>query len=353
MQRSVTHYTEALLLVKKFNTVLQNVADVAKDPYLIKLRFALGVVDAAIPLISELKDYETALDKLMGQTGFGLNGSLTESFAQTLGEAHFLVMCHQKGLVLRRIAEEKNKKTPDFGAKFDIYDVFFEVKTLSVVNGAFGIAEAHESSLEANVDIESQFNLGARIAIGTSVAKPYANKVERDNTILGTINTLLEKTRGNIKADQFANLNTFLVLNLSVIPPLVTEPKALCPAYPDDYMFPKSVTGELWMLAFGNPGMLILGTPEFEGKPCVEGIFEKVGILVDSEYASVAGIILMVHPLGATSQLFGLFRSNDWSSWKDHAPAFVENLQSLVGENWNDSLNSNGWRLVGGSQAHY
>ncbi len=337
---------EALLLVEKFNTALQNVADVTRDPHLANLGSALAVVDAEIHTISELKSYATALDNLMGQPGFGFSGSLTEIFAQTLGEAHFLVMCHEKGIALRRIPEEKSK-TPDFKAVFGNNDVFFEVKTPSVVNGAFGITEAQESSLEANIDIELQLKRGARIAIGISEAHPYSNKLEYDKTILSVVNTLLEKTRNNIKADQFANPNTFLVLNLSVIPPLVTEPKALCPIYPEADMFPKSVTGELWMVAFGNKGMLILGTPEFEGKPCVQGVFEKVGVLVDSEYASVAGIIFMVHRLDSPAQLFGLFRSNDWTSWQACKPELLENLQILVGKNWNDCLNSNGWQLVG------
>lgn len=334
------------MLVKKFNAALQDASDVLRDPYLGKLCSALADVEAALPAIPELKIYEKALDTLMDQSGFGLNGNLTEKFSQILGEAQFMLMCHEKGITLRRIPEDKSKKTPDFGATFGNCDVFFEVKTLSVVNGAFGIRDAQESSVDANIDIEFQLQRGARIAVATSEAQPYSNKVDRDKTILGVANTLLEKTRANIKVDQFSNPNTFLVLNLSVIPPLVTEPKALCPAYPDDFMFPKAVTGELWMVAFGNSGMLILGNPEFVGKPCVEGIFEKAGVLVDHEYASVAGILFMIHPLGDVAQLFGLFRSNDWASWQDCNPELVESLQTLVGKNWNDCQNSNGWRLI-------
>lgn len=336
-----------LLLIGKFNAALQDASTVTRDPYLAKLGSALATVEAAIQVIPELKSYAATLDSLMGEAGFGLNGKLTEKFAQTLGEAQFVVMCHEKGISLRRIPEEKSKKTPDFGATFGACEMFFEIKTLSVVNGAIGITDAQESSLDANIDIESQLKQGKRIAIGTSETNPYSNKVDRDKTILGVANTLLEKTRGNIKADQFANPNTFLVLNLSVIPPLVADPKALCPVYPDDYMFPKAVTGELWMVAFGNKGMLIFGTPEFEGNSCVEGVFEKVGILVDSEYNAVAGIIFMIHPLSGPFQLYGLFRSSDWADWQEQNPCLVNKVQTLVGRNWNDCRNSNGWQLVG------
>jgi hypothetical protein len=337
---------ETPLLVKKFDAAMQNANSVARDPYLAKLGPALAAVEANLSVIPELNRYQNILDNLMTSSSFGVDGSLTDKFAQTLGEAQFLVMCQDKGVALRRIPEEKNKKTPDFGATFGSQSVFFEVKTLSVVNGSLGIAVAQESSLDANIDIEAQLKRGEPIAIGTSEAQPYASKVERDKTILGVANTLLEKARGNIKADQFASPNTFLVLNLSVIPPLVTESKALCPAYPDDYMFPKSVTGELWMVAFGNKGMLVLGTPEFEGKPCVEGIFDKVGVLVDSEYAPVSGLIFMIHPLSGPSQLFGLFRSQDWTCWNDHNPDIVRNLLLLTDKNWNDCGDSNGWQLV-------
>jgi hypothetical protein len=337
---------ETLLLVEKFNAALQKASVVATDPYLAKLGPALAAVEANLSVIPELNSYERALDALMANSNFGVDGSLTDKFAQTLGEAQFLVMCHDKGVALRKIPEEKNKKTPDFGATFGSQSVFFEVKTLSVVSGALGIAAAQESSLDANIDIEAQLKRGDRIAIGTSEAQPYANKVESDKTILGVSNTLLEKARGNVKADQFASPNTFLVLNLSVIPPLVTEPKALRPAYPDDYMFPKALTGELWTVAFGNKGMLVLGTPTFEGKPCVEGIFDKVGVLVDAEYDSVAGLIFMIHPLRGPSQLFGLFRGKDWTRWSDYNGELVENLLRLIGKNWNDCGDSNGWQLV-------
>lgn len=333
-------------MVSKFNQAMQNASSVTRDPYLAKLAPGLAAVEANLQAIPVLASYQVTLDTLMTDSKFGVDGSLTEKFAQTLGEAHFLVMCHDKGIALQRIPEEKNKKTPDFGASFGSQNVFFEVKTLSVVNGHRGITAAQESSLDANIDIESQLKRGERIAIGISEAQPYATKVDRDKTILGVTNTLLEKARGNIKSDQFAEPNTFLVLNLSVIPPLVTEPKALRPAYPDDYMFPKAVTGELWMVAFGGKGMPILGSPEFEGKPCIEGIFDKVGVLVDSEYASVAGLIIMVHPLSGPSQLFGLFRSKDWNYWNDQNPDLVLNLLKMTGKNWNDCGDSNGWKLI-------
>ena len=125
---------ETPLLVKKFDAAMQNANSVARDPYLAKLGPALAAVEANLSVIPELNRYQNILDNLMTSSSFGVDGSLTDKFAQTLGEAQFLVMCQDKGVALRRIPEEKNKKTPDFGATFGSQSVFFEVKTLSVVN---------------------------------------------------------------------------------------------------------------------------------------------------------------------------------------------------------------------------
>lgn len=333
------------MLVKKFTDTLSNVSDTSRDPYLAKLAPALSAVEAKVATTPALKFYEDKLMALMGRPMFGLDGRLTNDFAQLLGEAHFLVLCQDKGVDLQRIPEEQNKKTPDFAATFGSESAHFEVKTLSVVNGESGISAAQMSSLEANIDIESQLKSGKRIASAISESQPYGNKVQNRETVLGVSNTLLEKARGNIKQEQFANPNTFLVLNLSVIPPLNTEPKTLRPAYPDDYLFPKAVTGDLWMVAFGDVGMTVLGCPQFEGLPCVEGAFNKIGILADTAYKSVAGLIFMVHPLSSPPQIFGLFRSADWSDWQDNNPELITHLMKLTGKNWNDAHDTNGWQL--------
>lgn len=331
------------MLIQKFNDAMQSASQVAQDAYLVHLRGALAILDAAHSSEPELAAYTITLDVLLSDPNFGVNPHLTNKFAQILGEAHFWLMCHARGTRLTRIPEAKNKKTPDFSATLSNQTIYFEVKTLSVVGGDAGIAGSLESSLEAYIDLEAQQRTGKLVAIAESEAQPYGDKVVRDKTVLGVINTLVEKARGNIKADQFAALNTFLVINLSVIPPLITEPKALRPAYPDNFMFPKAVTGDLWTLAFGKTGMPILGNPEFEGKACVEGIFDKIGILEEHDF--VTGIIFMIHPWERSSELWGLFRSADVSKWNDANPDLLETLFSLTGKFWNDCGDTNGWQL--------
>ena len=332
------------MLVNKFDVALQKANSVARDPYLSKLKPALIEVDEMLDQSPEFIEYKKELNALISNNNFGVDGKLTEQFSQILGEAQFIAICLKKGIAIERVPEDVNK-TPDFKMKLELQELFFEIKTPSVINGSHGITLAQESSLNSKIDIETQIAKGKNVVFGVSESQPYANKVKQNNTILGVSNELLEKARRNIKVGQFSNPNTFLVLNLSIIPPLETKVKALRPAYPCDYLFPKAVTGELWMIAFGCEGMLILGNPEFEGKPCVEGTFKKMGILIDPEYESVAGIIFMVHPLGGPTQLYGLYRSKDWINWNDNNQNIAEGLLLLTNNNWNDCGDSNGCKL--------
>ena len=206
------------------------------------------------------------------------------------------------------------------------------MKTLSVVSGASGINKSLEDALEAQIDIENQLQYGKRIASSTSVVQPYGEKPYQKGkgTVTAVIETLIEKTKQNLKEGQFSNGISFLVLNLSVIPPFRTESFVLRPAYCDDYMFKKCISGELWMVAFARPGMPVLGMPEFEGKPCVESIIDRYGVLVDQDYDFVDGILFMIHPWQRTTQIWGLFSYDNYVSWDDNKPDIVNTLNSIV-----------------------
>ncbi len=222
------------------------------------------------------------------------------------------------------------------------------MKTLSLVDGDTGIERALESSLDAQISIEQQMSDGVQVAMAESELQPFGGRDRKNGRISVVIDTLLEKTRRNIKIEQYIGANTFLVLDLCFLPPKITDPQTLRPAYQDNYLFPKAITGELWTLAFGNPGMLILGQPEFEGKPCVESQFDKCGILVDTEYSDIAGLLVVVHPLGRPPQVYGLFRNTDYGRWEEDCPAghdLLKILDGLVLGQWNDELDTNGWRL--------
>lgn len=333
-------------LKSHFTKALQTTSGITNNSYLTLLSDVVEKVSNSSQVDQVLSEYNQKLLEIVTENNFALNADKTNEFAQLLGEAHFYLLSQERGVALKRVKEGANK-TPDF--LFEAQDIYFEVKTLSVVSGDSGIKKSLEDSLEAQIDIEEQINEGKRIATGVSVVQPYGEKPYQKGkgTISAVIDTLLEKSRQNIKSGQFPNDKSFLVLNLSIIPPFRIENYVLRPAYCDDYMYRKAVSGELWMMAFAKPGTPILGIPEFEGKPGVESIIEKLGILSDPEYQNIAGILFMIHPWRKSSDIWGLYSYEKFIAWNDNEPDVIKTLSFLTGSNWNDDKDTNGWQLNG------
>lgn len=292
---------------------------------------------------ARISEYADELQTMVMKPNFALDTELVNEFIQKFGEAHFLTICAAKNIDLERVKREKGKKTPDFC--FSSSMAHFEVKTPSLVRGKAGLEKSLESSLNAQIDIEDQVASGRPVAIGISEVQPYHTKTYERGQIRGVIETLIGKMGQNFKPQQYSRANTFLVVNFCMLPPRQTGTRALRPAYPDEYMFNKVLTGELWMLAFARPGMLVHGCPEFEGSPCIEGTLEITGILEDENYSSIAGLIFAVYPLGGIPHMFGLFRAKDQERWSDEEDSVWPLLTELVGQDWNDDKDSNGWRL--------
>lgn len=335
------------MLIEKYIESLQNTKDIAINSYLTFLQDAVKKVEGAANNEPTLTNYVNKLVAILAEPNFALDGNLTNEFAQTLGEAHFFVLCLEKGIALNRITEQ-DRKTPDFRLNKNTLSIFFEVKTLSVVEGQNGIHRDLEGSFKAQIEIGKQLRAGKRVAFAESVVQPYGGKPyeKGKREVTAVIETLIEKTRNNIKRDQFANANSILVLNLSIIHPFRTDSFVLRPAYFD----PRSdqvVTGDLWMLAFGKPGMLIHGIPEFEGKPGIEGILGKCGILSDPEFDNIAGILIMVHPWQRPAEIWGLLSSQRCNYWEANNPDIMTIILTLTGGNWNDDEDSNGWSIQG------
>lgn len=331
-------------LKSHFTKALQATNGLTNNSYLTFLREAVEKVSDSSQVDQVLSEYNDDLLEIVSENNFALNANKTNEFAQLLGEAHFYLLCKNKGVILKRIKEGADK-TPDF--KFEAQDMYFEVKTLSVVSGNSGIKKSLEDSLDAQLDIEDQLRKGRRVATGSSVVQPYGEKPYQKGkgTITAVIETLIEKTGNNInKSGQFPNGKSFLVLNLSIIPPFRTESYVLRPAYCDGY---RAISGDLWMIACAQPGAPILGIPEFEGKPGVESIMTKSGILSDPAYEHVAGILLMIHPRNKDTDIWGLYAYDKFTTWEDNEPDVVTTLLSLTGSNWNDDKDTNGWQLNG------
>jgi len=332
-------------LYETFCESLHNNQKTASNSYLMLLSKYVRDIENAAVNNSDLAEYCKRMTDIAQRSNFSLNGDLVNDFCQIFGEAHFLTLCDERGVSLSKIPEQYGLKTPDFVHTETSEDLRFEVKTLSVVGGGRGINKDLESALSAQIQIEGQLKAGKSIAVGESVVQPYADKPYKEGPISSVINTLIEKARQNIKSDQYAKPNTFLVLNLSTIPPFNSDCCSLRPAYCDDHPFQMAITGDLWMLAFAKIGMLIHGISEFEGRPGIEGVIQKVGILTDDEYSNIAGLIVVVYPLGDKPRIYGLYRHSDYIRWCDNSEGIVQVLSKLTEMHWNDDLDSNGWQL--------
>jgi hypothetical protein len=156
-----------------FTKALQSTIGLTNNSYLAFLKDAVEKVSDSSKKDQILSGYNQNLLKIVSENNFALNSDKTNEFAQLLGEAHFYLLCKNKGICLERI-KEGDDKTPDF--RFEAQDIYFEVKTLSVVSGSSGIRQSLEDSLDAQIDIENQLKKGKRIATGVSVVQPYGEK---------------------------------------------------------------------------------------------------------------------------------------------------------------------------------
>ena len=319
-------------LISKFRRALQDARDVADN-------FFLSRLDPIVEEIASLSDEfgtksQALLSKLLNTRDVALDETRTREFIQTLGEVHFYALCKRHRLDLERIPETTHQ-TPDFRITTSPKE-HFEVKTLCIVGGEPAIKRSIEESLDERVQTQDALaSSGGRVALFSQIIAPYGS-VKLECRVKSVIRLLQNKLRQNLKTDQFSNVPTYLVVNLSMLSTFRTTGEILRPTYVDtqrnNTRHPTS--GELWMVAFSKPGMLIQSAPEFEGKPSIEGSMQSNGILIESAY--VAGIIFLAYDLSGQCRPLALVRSGN---------ELTENIHTLVGNNWNDANDTNGYAL--------
>ena len=241
------------------------------------------------------------LSKFLGQQNMALDERSTREFIQILGEIHFYALCLKKSFNLGRVREGTDE-SPDF-CKLSDPTVCFEVKTPSLKGGEQAIATLIEQSYRGRLEIQDQLDAGNSVAFSEQAIQPYGS-VEREKQVSHMIKVLQDKLRQNLHNGQFISAPTYLVCSLLLLTTGGTTAEMLRPAYCSrglyDYFQP--ITGELWMVAFSDRGMLIQSEPAFEGKPSIEGTIDSVGILSDAEFDYVGGNYLCgVRPLWGES----------------------------------------------------
>lgn len=284
------------------------------------------------------------IERIFRVANWMIDPKMFQTFVQLIGEAQFWKMANERGVKLDRIPERKNEMTPDFRLS-DVSGLSpcFEVKTLSVVDGEFNLARMDEASFEAQLSLSAQVGAGRAVASATASASPHG-AVENCKAMTTIIRNLVKKAENNIKPGQFANAPTLLVLNLMLLDGYYNGKGSLRPVtciHGSDWQLR---SGAYWNLAFGQPGHLVFGLPEFEGKPGVEGSLDCEGIL--SAHPEICALLLIVHDWEAEPKIYGLARELDTDRWLSDLKPLGDAFVKLAGENWNDDRDTLGWRLT-------
>ena len=230
-------------------------------------------------------------------------------------EAVCYYMLQKKGFTLKKIPES-SAPTPDFEVNFTIKDwtgrdipksVFLEVKSLSFADGILQYQNAQRASLDMHIRIEESLKRGNRVGLGYYVVSPLGYK-NIDYT--SGIEILIKKINQNIKEDQYhyeEGKDTILFVDLSQFAISFTMCECL-PVYPD--MNKKcSVSGRLWMIAFGRMGERVYDCCEFPGKENLNRDLQQEGIL--ERYKFIKGIIFSSGVKQEEKRLYGLYRFED------------------------------------------
>lgn len=337
-----------LLIV--FDRSIDEMKSIADCDILNKIRGQVVLADKYISMHADdevsLK-YNKELIKIMKNKYWTTDPDKINYFVQRFGEFIFYIICKKKELLIYRL-KEQDTPTADFKIKYNNEDVYFEVKTPTYVCSDAHIKRDLENSLNNNIILENKIKNGGKYAFVERCISPYydSNKFN-DKKLINLIVTLIDKAKTNLKKAQFEGNKTFLVYNLSILEITEITPSVLCPVYQDNDQINCLRSGELWSLGFISEGTPIHNIPEFEGTVAIEDLINnKCGLLIDDDYKYVKGMILMLYDGvfndNNETQLYGLSRYEDNFSSDESIKLF----HFLVGDNWNDEKNTNGWRLL-------
>lgn len=227
-------------------------------------------------------------------------------------EAVIYYEIQKRGFKVSNIPETKTP-TPDFCVEFSFKDgeqncitdtAYVEVKSLSFADGNLEYQRVQDAALDANIHSESQRNRGRQICSSEYCVSPLGSK---DTGWTSEIEIINRKIEQNIKQAQYGYGNgkdTLLLVDLSqYIFPFSMED--CLPVFPD-LKRKCSMSGRLWMTAFGRLEERIFAGCEFEGKGNFDHDLQQQGILLS--YPFIKGIIFASGTSPNDKRFLGLYR---------------------------------------------
>lgn len=261
---------------------------------------------------------------------------------QSVGELEFAAICVERKLDIVPFQSLRSESTSKVSAPdFMLRDksAYFEVKTLARVNPSDSYKDLITQCENAAHSIKKQLESGTHVATCIIESRPYGEKLKSKGLVRGVIETISLKLCSNIKEEQFSHGETFLVCNLLEL--LVAgNDKEILPVYFDKQGWPK--TGVLWSVGFANKGNLIFSPCEFEGLAGIEGSIDFEGVLHAKPY--IKGIIWVVK-FGSDLSTSMLLRQKDAESYRMEKEGYWQETQKIIGDNWNDEVDTNGWQF--------
>lgn len=253
-------------------------------------------------------------------------------------EAATYLFFKEKGVLIERVAEKKNVRTPDFRLGIQNEEFFVELKTLGFSEGSQNYIDALEQGLSSQAHLEQQKHAGKPVAIAFTTWDPLIRRQKKDYFEFRRkyfIETIVGKIRQNIKSRQLDYGKTILVIDFSLIyipgSPLKNSIAFFC-----EPSLKSIISGLLWNIAFGQKGDKILSPIEFQGGSNIEGCIEIEGVL--REFDFVKAICFQSYGIGREKMVLGFYRSID----EDIMLACLLSFCDFC----NDELNSSAWKIL-------
>lgn len=258
-------------------------------------------------------------------------------------EAKSYVFLVQKDLQIEVLQDKgmDGKGNPDFQVLLDDGSCFIEVKALQMAEGVYNANGILQESFEKQVEFDRRVRAKG-LAIGVQAIDPHKSSDSKNaasGVLFTLINDLINKFDQNFKTDQYARGDTVAMIFLSALVYPMYGYGEIRHKITQHYYGPyrQPISGELWMAAYGEPGMPIYVPADSSSGPNLAGYMDRHGIL--RQKSAVEALCFYVQGLDPEStQLAVLYRSG-----ADHR---MKSLLTKLTNYYNDESGAESDRLI-------